>query len=174
MTRFVLRYGLLGGLLLAAVLLVTVPFKDRIAGALGMLIGYTSMVLAFLFVYFGVREYRDTALGGHITFAQAVGAGALIALVASACYVVTWEVLFFFTGSGEAFLAAYELETLEAARAAGATAEVIAAKQAEMRAFAEQYRNPLFNIAITFLEPLPVALIAVLVSAWRLRRRRPV
>lgn len=170
MTRIVLRYGLLAGLLLAAVLLVTVPFKDRIAGSLGMLIGYTSMVLAFLFVYFGVREYRDTVLAGHISFAQAVRAGALIALCASACYVATWEVLFF-TGSGEAFMAAYELETIEAARAAGASAEALAAKQAEMRAFAEKYRHPLFNIAITFLEPLPVALIAVLVSAWRLSRR---
>lgn len=171
MTRIVLRYGLFGGLLLAAVLLVTVSLKDQITGPLGMLIGYTSMVLAFLFVYFGVRQYRDTVLDGTITFAQAVRAGALIALCASACYVATWEVLYF-SGSGEAFMAAYEVETLEAARAAGASAEALAAQQSEMRAFAEKYRNPLFNIAITFLEPLPVALLAVLVSAWRLSRRR--
>lgn len=37
---------------------------------------------------------------------------------------------------------------------------------------AELYKNPAFNAAITFLEPLPVGLIIALVSAGILRRRR--
>ena len=43
---------------------------------------------------------------------------------------------------------------------------------AEMKKFAEMYRNPLINSAITFLEPLPVGLVIALVSAGILRRRR--
>lgn len=171
MKRIVLVFGLLGGVILAAVLVLTMPFKDAIDPGTGMLIGYTSMVLAFLFVFFGVRQYRDTVLGGTITFSQALGAGALIALLASACYVATWEVLFF-TGSGEAYMAAYEKGVLEKARAGGASEADLAKQQAELRTFAEQYRNPLFNTAITFLEPLPVALVAVLLSAGVLSRRR--
>ena len=41
-----------------------------------------------------------------------------------------------------------------------------------MAAFAEQYKNPLINIAYTYLEPLPVALLFTLVSAGMLSRKR--
>jgi hypothetical protein len=33
------------------------------------------------------------------------------------------------------------------------------------------YKNPVFNVAMTFLEPLPVAVIVALVSAGVLSRR---
>jgi hypothetical protein len=41
-----------------------------------------------------------------------------------------------------------------------------------MDEFVEWYQNPAVNAAITFLEPLPVALIVALVSAGVLSRRR--
>jgi hypothetical protein len=34
------------------------------------------------------------------------------------------------------------------------------------------YQNPVYNAAITFLEPLPVGLVIALVSAGVLRRKR--
>jgi len=40
-----------------------------------------------------------------------------------------------------------------------------------MAAFVENYKNPLVNIAITFLEPLPVGLLVTLISAGVLSRR---
>jgi len=42
-----------------------------------------------------------------------------------------------------------------------------------MKQFAELYeKNPLVNVAVTFVEPLPVALLITLVSAGVLSRRR--
>jgi hypothetical protein len=41
-----------------------------------------------------------------------------------------------------------------------------------MAEFEEKYRNPVFNVAITFLEPLPVGLLASLLSAGLLTRRK--
>jgi hypothetical protein len=41
-----------------------------------------------------------------------------------------------------------------------------------MRHFAELYKNPFFNAAMTLIEPLPVGLVIALVSAAVLRRRR--
>ena len=38
--------------------------------------------------------------------------------------------------------------------------------------FAELYKNPLINVAMTFMEPLPVALIISLVSAGVLSRKK--
>jgi hypothetical protein len=57
---------------------------------------------------------------------------------------------------------------------AAASPEAIAAKQVEMRKFAEMYRNPLINSAMTFMETLPVALVVSLVTAGVLSRRKKV
>ena len=50
--------------------------------------------------------------------------------------------------------------------------EAIAKKRAETERFLGMYKNPVFNVAMTFLEPLPVAVIVALVSAGVLSRRQ--
>lgn len=170
MKKIVLTYGLIGGFVMTAMFLITLPFHDKISNEQGMVIGYAGMVMAFLLVYFGVRSYRDNVAGGSIRFAKALSVGALIALVASTLYVGTWEVMYF--GGKSNYIENYQAKVLEKERQNGATEAQIAAKAAEMQKFAEMYKNPLINIAITYMEPLPVALIFTLVSAGILSRRR--
>jgi hypothetical protein len=170
MKKVVLTFGLIAGAVLSAMLLITIPFQERIGTDTGAIIGYTTMVLAFLLIYFGVRSYRDTVAGGTISFGRALAVGSLISVVASACYVVTWEGIFI--KYGDAYTAKYTAAELDKVRKSGATPEVLAAKQAELEKFAELYKNPLFNAGITFLEPLPVALLIALVSAGVLSRKR--
>ena len=52
---------------------------DAIGFDRGEIIGYTSMVLAFLLIFFGVRSYRDNVAGGTVRFGRAFAVGALIA-----------------------------------------------------------------------------------------------
>ena len=173
MKKVVWTFGLLAGALLSAMMLLTMPFMDRIGFDRGMLIGYTTMVLAFLFVFFGVRSYRDN-LGGSLSFGRAFGVGMLIVLVASACYVAAWQ--FVYHRLVPDFGEKYAAHVVEKERAKGATEAEIRQKTAELAAWTDKYRNPLFNVAVTFLEPLPVGLIFALVSAGVLRttgRRRP-
>lgn len=170
MRKIVLTFGLIAGAILAGSMLITMPFHDAIGNEGGLLLGYASMVLAFLLIYFGVRSYRDKVAGGRIGFLKALGVGALIALVASACYVATWEALYF--GGKSDYLEKYQARELETARRGGASEAQVAAKAAEMKKFADMYRNPVFNSAITFMEPLPVGLLIALVSAGILSRRR--
>jgi hypothetical protein len=61
---------------------------------------------------------------------------------------------------------------LDKARASGATEEAIAKQKAEMDQLEVKYHNPLYNSAITLVEPLPVGLLIALVSAGVLSRRR--
>ncbi len=70
------------------------------------------------------------------------------------------------------FIAKYQTYELAKAREAGANEEAIAKKKADLEKFAEMYKNPAINAAITFLEPLPVALIVTLVTAGVLSRSR--
>lgn len=170
MKKTVLTFGLIAGGILSAMMLLTLPFMDAIGFDRGEVIGYTSMVVAFLLVYFGVRSYRDNVAGGAIGFGRALLVGALISMVASICYVLTWQVIFYKLAPD--FGAKYQAHVLDEARKDGQSEETIARRKAEMDRFMELYRNPVINAAITFLEPMPVALIVSLVSAGILSRRR--
>jgi hypothetical protein len=171
MKRIVLTFGLISGAIMSGMMLATVPFLDRIIDSdFGAVIGYTSMVLGFLLIYFGVRQYRDNVAGGRITFGRAFGVGALIALVGSLCYVATWEAIYF-GGLAPDFTEKYAAHAIAKARADGASESQLAKRTAEMEKFAALYRNPALNAAMTLLEPLPVALVISLVTAGVVSRR---
>lgn len=170
MKKIVLTFGLLAGAVLSLMMAITMLFFDQIGFDKGEVIGYTSMVLAFLLIYFGVRSYRDNVAGGAVGFGRALAVGTLIVVVASTLYVATWQVLYRTVASD--FMSRYQLHAIEEARRDGASEEAIAHKKAEMERFAELYKNPVVNIAFTFLEPLPVGLVIALVSAGVLSRRR--
>jgi hypothetical protein len=170
MRKTVLAFGLIAGGILSVMMLLTIPFQDRIGFERGAIIGYTTMVLAFLMVYFGVRSYRDNVAGGSVGFGRAFKVGSLITAIGSVCYVATWQVVYrvFIPDFGEK----YSAHMLEEARKAGATAAELATQAEEMARFWEMYQNPLVNVAFTFLEPLPVGLLMTLVTAFVLSRRR--
>ena len=168
MRKIVLTFGLIAGVILSAVMLATTPFADRI-GDSGEIIGYTTMVIAFLMVFFGVKSYRDNAAGGTITFGRAFTVGLLITAVASVCYVATWEFVYYKLAPD--FIEKYAQRSIDKAHARGATDAELAAQQKQMEQFKAMYKNPAINAAITFLEPLPVGLLITLVTAGVLRRR---
>jgi hypothetical protein len=170
MKKTVLTFGLISGAVLSAMMLITLPFHDAIGFDRGMYVGYTTMVLAFMLVFFGVRSYRDNVAGGTVRFGRAFAVGALIALVASLCYVATWEV-YYWTVKPD-FIPKYQAYELQKERENGATPEALAQKKVELDKFAELYKNPAINAAMTLLEPLPVALIIALVSAGVLSRKK--
>lgn len=170
MKRTVLTFGLISGAILSAMMLLTLPFLDSIGFDRGEIIGYTTMVAAFLLIFVGVRSYRDDVLGGTVRFGRAFLVGALIAFVASICYVATWQVVYHKLAPD--FADKYQAHLLEQARRSGESEEAIATKKAEFERFAELYKNPFFNVAITFIEPLPIGLVVALVSAGVLSRRR--
>ena len=170
MKKTVWTFGLIAGAILSVMMLVTVPFQDQIGWDRGEIIGYTTMVLAFLLIFFGIRSYRDNVAGGSVGFGRAFAVGALITVIASACYVATWELVYYKLSPD--FRAKYEAYMVEQAKAKGASQADIDKQLADMKRFSELYQNPAINAAVTFLEPLPVALLITLVSAGVLSRRR--
>ena len=170
MTKTIWTFGLIAGAILSAMMVVTMAFTNRFGFDKGEVIGYTTMVLAFLLVYFGVRWYRDNVRGGTIGFGRAFVVGALITAVASLCYTATWEVLYFTVMPD--FGTKFEQYQLDHARAKGASDAELAKMRADLDRFNENYRNPLYNSALTFLEPLPVGLVMTLIAAGVLGRRR--
>src|SRR3977135_1950485 len=95
MKKTVLTFGLISGAVSSLMIVATVPFADRIGFDKGAVIGYTSIVLSFLLVFFGIRSYRDNVATGHLRFSKNFAAGICIILISCICYVVTWEFLYF-------------------------------------------------------------------------------
>jgi len=169
--KIVWTYGLIAGAVFVVTMLSTALLKDRLGFEASEVFGYTTMIVAFLMVFFGIRSYRDRVLGGRISFGSAFKVGIVITLIASVCYVSTWEIVYYKFMPN--FGTEYAAKVIEKARASGTPEPEIAALQQKMEEFAEQYKNPLINIAYTFLEVFPVGLVVVLVSAGILSRRTP-
>ena len=172
MKKTVWTFGLISGALASAMMAATIPFQDESGFDHSLIVGYTTIVLSFLLIYFGVRSYRDNVGRGTVGFRRALAVGSLIGLVASVCYVATWEVMYFKFMPD--FLTKYGAHELEKARAGGASEATLAQKKVELDKFEKMYQNPAINAAVTILEPLPVALLVALVSAGVLsRKKRP-
>ena len=167
--KTVLRFGLILGAISVALTFAVVPLLERRAHGAADLIGYASMVLSALFVFFGIRSYRETAGEGRITFRRALGVGVAITLVSCACSVVGCEVLYFLVAPqfGDTFAACM----VERAQATGATPEQVAQVTEQAALIKRLYDNPLMNAVMTFALTFPVGLAGSLLSALILRRR---
>ena len=94
MKKNILIYGLISGILVSILMLVSVNYISHCEGTVdydtSMVIGYASMLVAFSLVYVGVRNYRNKYNGGVISFGKAFKVGILMVLIASTIYVLAW------------------------------------------------------------------------------------
>lgn len=170
MKKVVIVNGIIAGLIVSTLMVLsTVYYKRSGEFENGMIYGYASMILAFIFIFVGVKTFRDKYNGGLISFGKAFKIGLLIALIGSSFYVLTWliEYFYFFTD----FTELYAADALAKAKAAGATEAELAKQSAEMKQFGEMYKNPFFNALITYTEILPVGLLVSLISAFFLKKK---
>lgn len=163
MKKIILTYGLIAGVIVAALINTSIFFiKDH--GAVGMAFGFASMLIAFSFIYVGVKKYRDNELGGVIKFGRAFLVGLGIAFIGALIYVINWEVYMYFTNY--TYMAEYSAGYLEGLKAKGMAAAEIAAAEAKIGKMVEDYKNPLFRMLYTLSEIFPVGLIVSLIVAW--------
>src|SRR5438270_11185824 len=164
MKKTVLTFGRISGAIMAVMKFTTLPFTDSAwLQSHSMSIGYTTMVLSFMLVFFGIRSYRENIGGGTITFGRAFAIGILITLISSVLYVVAWEIMYFGVPSfGERFMTMCVAHV----KSSGASPEAIQTELNQLK----YLDNPFINAALTFTEPFPVGLIITLISAFILRK----
>jgi hypothetical protein len=169
MKKIVLTFGVISGVVSATLMSVNMAFAETIGFDRGIYFGYTAIVISFLFVYFGIRSYRDTVLGGRISFAKGFQAGILITLISCVFYVGTWLVTYYqFIPD---FADKYAIYMVEEKRASGASQAEIDKTIEQGKAMTEMLKNPFMNAAMTFTEPFPVGLLITLISAAVLAKK---
>jgi len=169
MKKTVLTFGLISGGIMAAMMIITAFVGTSMGFDKAEILGYSTMVLAGIMIFMGVKSYRDHAGNGAITFGKGFKIALLITLVAALLYVITWMVLSYTIFSD--FMEQYSTAMIEKAKASGVTAEQLAATQADMEKYKELYKNPFFRAALTFMEPLPVGVIMSLLAALILKKK---
>src|SRR5947209_7556550 len=126
MKKTILTFGLISGAVSSLMMIATIPFLHNIGFDKGLVVGYTSIVLSFLLVYFGIRSYRDNAGAGRITFTKGFAVGICITLISCVFYVATWEILYYNFLPG--FWDKYGAHMIEKAKASGASDVAIQAQ----------------------------------------------
>lgn len=167
--KVVLTFGLISGTISAGMMLITVPFSEKVGFDKGEILGYTTIVLSALLIFFGVRSYRQNVSGGRLSFGRGFAIGILITLISNVCYVATWELIYYKFMPD--FADKYAAYVIDHAKASGATPEKIALQTQEMEQFKQTYRNPIVNIGMTFMEVFPIGLGVTLLSAAILRKK---
>jgi len=169
MKRTVLQFGLISGGVSIALMLATLPSIDAGRHGFADVLGYTSIVLSALLVFFGIRSYREKAGAGRLTFGRGLAVGLLITLVSCACYAVAFEIVYFklMPQFGDKFAACM----VERVRESGGTQEQIDATTKQARTLKQLYDSPLTNALLTFGTSLPIGLLVTGISALILRKR---
>jgi hypothetical protein len=168
MTRTILTYGLISGVIAIVGIIGTILAPGE--GRHSVWLGYLIMLVALSAILIGVKQHRDQVLGGVIRFWPAFLVGLGIALVAGLAYVAVWEAYLALTHYQ--FMDHYVAQILEAKRAAGVTGAAYQKLAAEMEEMRLSYANPLYRLPMTFVEIFPVGLLVALASAALLRNPR--
>ncbi|MBS1522669.1 MAG: DUF4199 domain-containing protein [Bacteroidetes bacterium] len=173
MKKIIIICGSIAGLIVTSMMLLSISGciggSDFEGGIGSMLLGYSSMVIAFSMIFVGVKNYRDKHNDGTISFGKALKIGLLITLVASTMYVIAWQIDYYFFIPD--FYEKYSAHIIREMKASGATQAQIQQQMIANKSNGEMYRNPLFNAMFTYIEILPVGLIMSLLAAVILKRK---
>ena len=168
MKKNIITYGLIAGIVVSFLMLFSINLNINDFN-ISLFIGYASMLIAFSFVFVGIRNYRNKYNEGVISFGKAFKIGIMIVLIASTIYVISWLIDYYFFNPG--YMEKYAAHILDKLKASGASQIEIDKQTKEMANFAKMYKNPLFNAMMTYVEILPVGLIVTLISSFILKRK---
>lgn len=174
MKKTVITFGIISGIIIAAIMGVSLVFTQQLQDYdLAELVGFGSMILALSTIFFAVKTYRDKYNEGTIKFGRAFLMGLYITLIASAVHTVSWAFYSEF-GKGKEVMEGYFKAQVEQVKAKGLSGEELEKKLAEMEQQKQFYMNPLFHYPIVFLTEVPTVGIPIsLICALVLMRRKP-
>jgi len=168
MKNTVIKYGLYA--LISGFLLFGLPFflGMGVDFDYGELVGYTSMVLSLLFVYLGIKYYRDKVNGGKVSLLNAIAIGLLIALfsaigIALFDYIYTTQINPDFANE----YLEYSLNKMQVTL----SPEEVKLKSAELNQQMKDYGSPGFMAFMMFTSVMILGFIISLFSGLILQRK---
>ena len=171
MNKVITRYGMYGVAVLFVISLVSfLAFRGNPNYEVQEVIGYASIVASLVFVYFGIRKWRDSYNGGQLTFGKGLALGTLITLFPSVAFgLFSWIEMKYLDPE---FLDKYYGYYEDKIRKTTPPAEVQAALK-DMADAKEMFSSPLAQFGLMFLTVFIIGFIITIISALILRRNKP-
>ena len=172
MKQTVFRYGIYGtiaGLALGAIQFFILIPKLGYEGA--ELTGYLTILLSMVFVFLGIRYYRDRMNGGRLSFGEGMKLGVLIALV-PAIFFSLFDLLYVEV-INPGYMEAYQAQYVENLKQTSTPAE-LPAKLEKFEKQKEMFNNPLMMFLVMFATVFVIGVIVTIISALTLRNNKAV
>jgi hypothetical protein len=166
MKKTILRYGLYSGIFMFLFFMVDSFFFADTDFDTREILGWVGIVLSTIFIYFGIRHYRDRYNNGLLSFGKGILLGLLILLFPSLVFGV-FNVIY--VELNPEFMDKYYNYQVSQIRASLPAAEA-AAKIDEMEKQKEMFMSPVVQFFAMFLSVFAVGLIVTVISAFLLRR----
>lgn len=157
MKKILYRNGLLGGLLVSINMIITTIFMKANPGAEpNMVLGFSSMLLSFLFVIIGIKQ-QESFKDSENNFWESFKTGLYISAIISTIYVLVWLVIYY--NFYPEFMENYCDIVLKNTKP-----EELAAKTLEMEQMKEAYKNPIFVVLYTYFEVFPLGILVSIIT----------
>lgn len=131
------------------------------------IIGYTTIVISLLFVYFGIRHWRDNYNGGRLSFGQGLKLGTLITLFPSIAFgLFTWLQM---SALDPEFSDKYYAYQVQKMRASTPPAQLQVALQ-KLDTEKEMFSSPFLQFAVMFLTVFLIGVVITVISSLILQR----
>ena len=168
MKKTILRFGVYGIITIFLLSLLIWSLIGSMDDIMGEIIGYSSMVLSLLFVYFGIKHFRDKENNGIVTFGKALLIGILISLIVSLAFGILDVIYVKFINPD--FMTDYYARNLEQLQAS-LPAEEFEIKKAELESEKEMFLNPFIHFFIMSMMVFVIGFIISMLSALILQRK---
>ena len=168
MKNTVLRYGIYGAITISVLFLIALYAGKNLSFTAQEVIGYSTMVISLIFVFFGIKHYRDKENNGVVSFGKALAIGVLISLFAAIAFGLLDVIYIKFINPD--FTAEYYTTITEQMKSSLTEAE-FEIKIAELEAQKELFSSPLMNFLLMSFTVLIIGFIISLISGLILQRK---
>jgi len=170
MKKIILRYGGYSALFELITFILTWLIIDitNVDHKVQGFIGYVTIISPLVFVYFGIRYFRDLVNNGSITFLKALQVGLLIVIIPTVSFAII-ETVYVFIIDPKFYenIAAYDIEQYRK----NLPPTQFAAKLTEIKQEMVLNKNPLYNFCGMILTIGALGTIVTLISSLLLMKK---
>lgn len=170
MNKTVFRYGIYATILIVTVSAFNFFVLSKLTGETGQeLAGYLTMLLSMIFVFIGIRHYRDQENGGSLSFGQGLKVGVLIVLIPSVFFglfdLLYTEVI------NPKWLDEYYAKYADKLKATTSPEKLEAALK-KLAAEKEIFSNPVYQFLLMALTVFIIGFIVTIISSITLKKTK--
>lgn len=172
MKQIILRNGLIAAAIMIGIPLIGWLFMDEEAlmdFKTGEIIGYGTMVVSMIFVFLGIKQYREKENKGQLSFIEGLKLGLMITVFPALAFALyNYVYVEILEPDFTEVYYAYQIDELKVQL----SSEAFEMEKVKMEEQKEMFMNPWISTTVMFFTVFIIGLIASILSAFVLQRKQ--